>query len=304
MHRIGVGWVPQSRRRRRSSRRDRSRQHTDALWPHAHAAHGCPLATCGSPGPWSLSKHGDAVRRTITLGGTRMPSGHVRTPRTDALRPHADRPAPFVTPCTVCTPRHGCPLATCTRVWSPPSEAAALTGRVHPLGTPGAMPGNSVCAHRCGITRPLPLRTTASCLSVSPMPAAHAAAQPNLRYHVGTTRGGSVARHGGSGSETRRFIPKRTYTRVLLVHPPVPIMASAPPSSRIEFACPYMGPILCRPVAQLTNTLSLTNSPSGAHQELRQVCVGASGSTAPLEQDMKWLVLTMLEPDHNVKDLF
>ena len=34
------------------------------------------------------------------------------------------------------------------------------------------------------------------------------------------TRGGSVARHGGSGSETRHFIGKRTYTTVLLVHPP------------------------------------------------------------------------------------
>lgn len=35
---------------------------------------------------------------SIALGATRMPSGHVCTPCTDALWPHADRPTPYVRP--------------------------------------------------------------------------------------------------------------------------------------------------------------------------------------------------------------
>ena len=152
-----------------------------------------------------------------------MPSGHVCTPCTDARRPHADRPTPYVRPARSAR-RAMAALWPHARAFGPPVvRVAALTRRAHPLKTPGAMPGKSLEAHRCDITRPLPLRTIVSCLSMSPMPAAHAAAQPNLRYHVERTRGGSVARHGGGGSETRHFIEKRTYTTVLLVHPPAPV---------------------------------------------------------------------------------
>jgi len=160
---------------------------------------------------------------SIALGATRMPSGHVCTPCTDARRPHADRPSsgasaskkPQFAARSLSAP-HGCPLATCARrarmpsghmriarpltytlhglhvapwlpSWpharalGPPIVSSALTRRAHPLKTSGAMPGKSLEAHRCDITRPLPLRTIVSCLSMSPMPAAHAAAQPNLR---------------------------------------------------------------------------------------------------------------------------
>ena len=118
---------------------------------------------------------------SIALGATRMPSGHVCTPCTDARRPHADRPTPYVRPARSAR-RAMAALWPHVRAFGPPVvRVAALTRRAHPLKTPGAMPGKSLEAHRCDITRPLPLRTIVSCLSMSPMPAAHAAAQPNLR---------------------------------------------------------------------------------------------------------------------------
>ena len=104
---------------------DRSRRHTDALWPRVHAVHGCPPATCGSPELWCLSKQGAVVRRTIALGATRMPSGHVCTPCTDALWPHADRPTPYVHPARSARRAMAALLATCTRAWSPHSEFCA-----------------------------------------------------------------------------------------------------------------------------------------------------------------------------------
>ena len=113
------------------------------------ATHGCPLATC--------------ARRA------RMPSGHMRIARPLTYTLHGLHVAPWL------------PSWPHARALGPPIVSSALTRRAHPLKTPGAMPGKSLEAHRCDITRPLPLRTIVSCLSMSPMPAAHAAAQPNLR---------------------------------------------------------------------------------------------------------------------------
>ncbi len=131
----------------------------------AHAVHGCPLATCGSPELWYLGKQRAAVRRTIAIGDTWMPSGHVCTPRTDAPWPHADRPTPYVRPARSAR-RAMAALWPHARACCPPVvKVAALTRRAHPLKTTGAMPGKSLEVHRCDITRPLPLRTIVSCLS-------------------------------------------------------------------------------------------------------------------------------------------
>ena len=159
-------------------------------------------------------------RRTIAIVGTRMPSGHVCTPCTDAPWPHADRPTPYVRPARSAR-RAMAALWPHARACCPPVvKVAALTRRAHPLKTTGAMPGKSLEAHCCDITRPLPLRTIVSCLSCPQCLRRMLPRNRNLRYHVERTRGGSVARHGGGGSETRHFIEKRTYTTVLLVHPP------------------------------------------------------------------------------------
>ena len=67
--RIARPLVPQQAWRR-SSPHDHSRRHTAALWPRAHAAHGCPTATCGSPSPFRNALHGLHVAPW-------MPSGHM-----------------------------------------------------------------------------------------------------------------------------------------------------------------------------------------------------------------------------------
>ena len=103
-------------------------------------------------------------RRTIAIVGTRMPSGHVCTPCTDAPWPHADRPTLYVRPARSAR-RAMAALWPHARACAPRSEVAALTRRAHPLKTPGVMPGQSLEARTAAISQGLCrcVRSSAAC---------------------------------------------------------------------------------------------------------------------------------------------